>query len=199
MLGLLVVLAVVDVPTRSKGVCLPVRVEARRDAEVARIVREADAIWAPYGIRIVPAAGACPAGLYDGPLLVVRLDARGPASSIGRVVFEGGEPRLPIALSSSAADRLARGADRTRLSLDPFAILDHTDVVLGRALAHEIGHILLGREHAASGLMRPQLRPEDVGGAADRRFALTDEQRRRLAQARKCPLMQPVADARAGR
>jgi hypothetical protein len=56
--------------------------------------------------------------------------------------------------------------------------------VLGRALAHEIGHYLLrSREHSALGLMRAQHPVTELLSDDRRRFGLMPEQVRRLRQA----------------
>jgi hypothetical protein len=45
--------------------------------------------------------------------------------------------------------------------------------VMGRALAHEIGHYLLGtREHASRGLMAASLKPDDATLGSATRFSL---------------------------
>ena len=47
---------------------------------------------------------------------------------------------------------------------------------LGRVVAHELGHFLLGTTtHAPEGLMRAHYRPEDLVDSSDRRFRLTTE------------------------
>jgi hypothetical protein len=53
--------------------------------------------------------------------------------------------------------------------------------VLGRALAHEIGHYLLrSRQHSAIGLMRARQSTIDLVGLDRRHFTLTPEEFRRL-------------------
>jgi hypothetical protein len=55
------------------------------------------------------------------------------------------------------------GGDRAFLSLPRAMTATFLGRALGRALAHEIGHYLLGtREHTADGLMRAQFTPRDL-------------------------------------
>ena len=51
-----------------------------------------------------------------------------------------------------------------------------TGTLLGRVLAHEIGHHLLGPEHSAIGLMRVEPRPRDVLARQSEATSLTDAQ-----------------------
>jgi hypothetical protein len=52
---------------------------------------------------------------------------------------------------------------------------------LGRVVAHELGHFLLGTNtHTPEGLMRVHYRPEDLVDSSDRRFRLTPEDVARL-------------------
>jgi hypothetical protein len=66
----------------------------------------------------------------------------------------------PVALGDSHVDTQARGGSLATVYVNRVAELAHTcrvDVrtLLGRTIAHEIGHLLLGtRNHAAAGLMR---------------------------------------------
>jgi hypothetical protein len=54
--------------------------------------------------------------------------------------------------------------------------------ILGRVVAHEIGHVLLLQSgHGVSGLMRPQVDMRDLGTGAEGQFALSPAERLRLA------------------
>ena len=52
--------------------------------------------------------------------------------------------------------------------------------LLGRALAHEIGHYLLGPEHSPAGLMRAEIDPRDVLAGEPKDVSLTNSQVQRL-------------------
>ena len=51
-----------------------------------------------------------------------------------------------------------------------------TDVILGHAMAHEIGHLLMGAQHSQIGLMRPRWDKGDIRTAARGRLRFTPAQ-----------------------
>jgi hypothetical protein len=57
------------------------------------------------------------------------------------------------------------------------------DVVLACTLAHEIGHLLLGRGHGSMGLMQAQPRPIDWQRAAHDGLTFTSSEAQRLREA----------------
>lgn len=136
----------------------------------------ANEIFARAGISVkwidcrVPgseAGATCTDQLHEGREFVLRL-LEGPADSSRRV-----------ALGSSMLDRAAgRGA---LITIDPrlvgnIAAGASTDsaTLLGRAMAHELGHLLLGRaEHTRFGLMRAFWSQDELRGLrrADWRFS----------------------------
>ncbi len=50
------------------------------------------------------------------------------------------------------------------------------DVILGHAIAHEIGHLLMGWEHTQIGVMRPKWNKEDIRMAAQGHLPFTHAQ-----------------------
>lgn len=54
-------------------------------------------------------------------------------------------------------------------------------ILLGRALAHEIGHYLLGPEHTSVGLMRAKIHPWDALASEPEAVSLTGSQVQRLS------------------
>jgi hypothetical protein len=107
---------------------------------------------------------------------------RGAAAASGHFV-------APVTLGDALVDpRLGRGALATIYS-DRVSWLSHTvgvsfDRVLGRAVAHEIGHLLLGTsEHAPRGLMRALWTPDELKDdrPSDWRFGAAERQRIRRA------------------
>jgi hypothetical protein len=92
---------------------------------------------------------------------------------------EGGEP---IAIASITGAR--RILDQTRFqALDHPAVHDRRlGVVLGRALAHEIGHFLLQTNtHATRGLMRAQIDATEFADLRSGKFRLDEAARAHLA------------------
>lgn len=89
--------------------------------------------------------------------LVLRIVARGPAANAQRAVGLG-EAQVDAgaragSMATVYADRITALAGRA--GVDAAALM-------GRAIAHEIGHLLLGTHHAARGLMRPWWSPRDL-------------------------------------
>jgi len=62
-------------------------------------------------------------------------------------------------------------------------------VVLGVAIAHELGHLLLSKEHVATGVMKPAFNQADFRNARNGRLLFTDQQARLL---RKEPSIPPA-------
>lgn len=64
-------------------------------------------------------------------------------------------------------DRVEKMAERSKAD---------TAVLLGRAIAHELGHLLLGtNDHSESGLMRPNWTPDDIRRNRGEDWLLTKE------------------------
>jgi hypothetical protein len=80
----------------------------------------------------------------------------------------------PLALISIHSARQLMASVRGRAGYELISLDERRlGVVLGRALAHEIGHYLLGtRTHARSGLMRPDFSALEFTDLRDNGFAL---------------------------
>jgi hypothetical protein len=136
----------------------PVLPSAARTA----MMDEAAHIWRQQGVALdwLPATDIRPAASSRLRVLVV---ASRPTTTTRDKPFAVGElvrpaSGHPVALISiDSARRLVRSL-RGRAGYELIAIDERRlGVVLGRALAHEIGHYLLGTHtHATNGLMRPQ-------------------------------------------
>jgi hypothetical protein len=137
----------------------------------------ADGIFEAAGISLtwidcrVPggrAGAACTEGLREGGEFVLRL-LESSTRGTGR----------RVALGSSLIDRRAGGG--VLITIDPRLILTvarqakaEPSVLLGRALAHELGHLLIGTTaHARAGLMRALWSQSELRGGrpADWRFS----------------------------
>jgi hypothetical protein len=124
---------------------------------------EVTRIWMPYGVEIDGLSGPCRAARV-GPAIQVRLRERlsparprtMPANALGSINFIGGRPAPTIDLWIDEAARMLGGTASylTATSADPrFRV--QLARLLGRSLAHELGHYLLGtQQHSAEGLMR---------------------------------------------
>lgn len=143
---------------------------------------EAERIWSRYGVGI---AWRSP-GLVDTghDLVVVLSDQSRPCGTsrsnrnhtFGCLVYGGSSaPLIRI-----FADRARRTVEIHGARLcDPFqeGLLEHlTAMLLGRVLAHELGHFLLGPVHSAAGLMRSRIPPGDLLTPGRDAFSLTEAQ-----------------------
>ncbi|MBI2680014.1 MAG: hypothetical protein HYX25_03280 [Candidatus Solibacter usitatus] len=139
---------------------------AQAQAETTRIFREARIVieWEEY--RVSQRAAGCPVRLIVSILPHATVSASDMAlGSSGSVVH-----------SLVFLDRIEELA-RTSGS---------TVVILGHAMAHEIGHLLMGPAHSEIGLMRPRWDRGDIKTAARGRLRFTPAQtealRARVAQ-----------------
>jgi len=149
----------------------------------ADLKNETEAIWRPFGVHLEwtdsPAAGAVPSGLS----LEVILERR--------IIDEPGLPKWATVLGLASLKRNAPSARPIRVSLDATEsvlalrttsrtstgriVFDHDlGRALGRVLAHEIGHLLLGAPyHDDVGLMREVFRPDELAALDRAPFRLT--------------------------
>lgn len=151
---------------------------------VKAILSEASTIWRESGVQLEWEIVDPP---HARALRIVIDDNTGaPAGvglAVGWVLFDGQTPRPEIHLSRSNVVEglsIARGA-RAAFVKDWF--IDDALVVtaLGRALAHELGHYLLGSTLHGPGLMQAEWMPLDVFGPDRPLFHLTAADRRVIA------------------
>jgi hypothetical protein len=161
-IGMVVIVLVTATPhaqTRLAGADLPVRIydlSGQRDDQRQVALEIAATVLATAGVRIVwtlcaPAGSSetdCSAQRRDTELVVRVM----PTSSTWRRQ-EG------VSMGDSVIDRVSQSgvlatvyADRvswmaSRAAITPAALL-------GRAIAHELGHLLLGSSHTSTGIMR---------------------------------------------
>jgi hypothetical protein len=140
--------------------------EALPGVTLAHAVAEAAAIWAPHGVTVDAADPCAGDAVHDGSRLTIAIvtsspraaaDWRGP---LGAITFEpDGTPGSTIMVYLSSIrwfirDTRVLGVEECRW---PDGLRDLIiGRVVGRVLAHEIGHyVLQSPRHTASGLMRP--------------------------------------------
>lgn len=123
--------------------------------------------WEPFapasrGIRVLVVSGAAASAARSGhhwPVAELLGDARGEAIAVASVA---------AARQVLAAADVADGPDAL--------VAQRLGVVLGRAVAHEIGHYLLNTAaHARHGLMRARIDARDFADLRDGGFGLDDE------------------------
>jgi hypothetical protein len=146
----------------------------------ATLLEEAAAIWRRQGVAIewLPASDDLPRAANRLRALVVDRPARrhvdGPFA-IGELVRTSNSH--PIALVSIERAEWLLASARGAATNELLAVSEHRlGIVLGRALAHEIGHFLLGTTtHARSGLMRPHFDAIEFTDLRDGIFALDQD------------------------
>jgi hypothetical protein len=171
-----------ECPSSSSGVLrLYVINEAGASRQtLAAASTEAGAIWATAGLRLIWTLHPAPVDLTDNrtvavvvrramrrPSTVSAGHAKGPAAPLlGRVPFgDDGRPGNLIEVSFEAITSLVLGSSYMN---GPVAKLpDYMQQVLlgrglGRVMAHEIGHWLVGHGHMQEGLMKPAFSDRDL-------------------------------------
>jgi hypothetical protein len=159
-------------------------VPASRQAAVEREVSE---VWRHLGIDVQwrqPRAG-------ELSVTIIIKDETSPPNPgslppLGWVNFVGDEPTAVLYASATAAWKSVQAGrtDKGPLSDEPLArqrVLAAR--LLGRAVAHELGHYLLGtRVHTPRGLMRPILDTADALTISSAAYGLDRNQRAALQQ-----------------
>lgn len=152
---------------RDPPLTLQVRLTVANDLPAVareRMTQEADAIWRHEGVRLQwlsPLAPPPEPGAVLRVLVVRLLGAAAEDGSwpVGRLLPDQSGDRLAI-VSVTAAEQVLASARR---EAEPARIGVHRlGLILGRAVAHEIGHYLLGpRSHTRYGLMRATIDATD--------------------------------------
>jgi hypothetical protein len=143
-------------------------------------LKEAALIWAAHGVD-VGAAKADDRESVNAVSLTVTFGntpGRGmAAASLGSIQFVNGVPEPAIVLYPNAIGALVSAMPSATFFVNsPGAIRDFIlGRVLGRALAHEIGHFLLrSLHHSTVGLMRAFQPTADLVDPDRRHFGLSD-------------------------
>jgi hypothetical protein len=148
-----------------------------------RLKTETEAIWGAYGVRLEwndETGGREPVG--NGVSLDASLDReseRGPLTKWPAILGHVG-PTPPtstwrsIHVSFDATESVLALRTTGRQSMAGIVLNPELARALGRVLAHEIGHVLLGASsHDAAGLMRASFRAEELGEPDRTPFQLT--------------------------
>jgi hypothetical protein len=151
--------------------CLPSRI-------LTSMKNEADKVWSSLDVRLAWVDSSDAARAAHAPGLTVNLEERAyPASALHHEFVLAaltqpedacgwGSAHVWVRQIERHAALVSRG-DHAFNSLPPALADIFLARALGRALAHEIGHYLLGtREHTLRGLMRAQFTPQDLLGDA---------------------------------
>lgn len=160
-----------------------------RDLVVA-LEREATAIWAPYAVDLRWQTGAC--SVEDASFdLAIDRRAPLPTRQVSRAIL--GRTRVPLARIDRAPIWIDYDAveetlgSLTTAQLTPFfgsrLGADEIGRALGRVVAHEIGHVLLGMSsHQRHGLMRESFGAIELVRRGRHPFDLSQDDIARLRQ-----------------
>lgn len=143
---------------------------ALADVSMDVVAREIRAIWAPYVEVVVTTGHHAPPGVEHTLELRTHVDrpiaGTQESDALAWIDFVDGEPQPAITVSPALARRLAGQVTvlgQPARRLPPSLSRKFTSIAVARAVAHEIGHyVLRSKRHAATGLMRARLRPEDL-------------------------------------
>jgi hypothetical protein len=173
-----------------------------RTIEIARA--EVESIWATAGVRLLWVSGNPDSTPRPDAFVVLRAGGAhvmknaammrsGWFGQLGWVRFnrQGGHSHLvEVSLANVRLSLMYAWHDSSRLVFQPKSV---QIVVMGRALgriiAHEFGHWLLGRGHESEGLMKAELRPHELMAAETPRLPrawtdLTDTSDTRITRLR---------------
>jgi hypothetical protein len=151
------------------------------------IEQEVARVWRPYDVDLTWGDHVAGEGDRILPLLVVIDDELRPDSvsaGVGQwpvawIGFRGSSPDSVVHASVSGALHVVLAASVGNVSVSemPRAISDRfVALTLGRAIAHEIGHYLLGPRHARRGLMRARVPAGDFVSNDIQSLALEPDQ-----------------------
>lgn len=147
---------------------------------------EAQSIWAPHhvALRIVPTDHFRQDGVMRLAVIVTdHRDQHLRTGAVGAVRFRAGAPEPTILLFSETIEMLLDEAPALHHGTEcPPAVRDQmSGRLIGRALAHEIGHVLLrSRNHSRDGLMRATHRSSDLIAPERQGFGLSVDDGKRV-------------------
>jgi hypothetical protein len=172
-------------------VCLLVSVRATHPwVDLWTTKREVAKIWQANGVDVVystPGGEACPDTTHRTVLLLLtnrpeelprRLTGSLSSGALGSTVNSQG---VPTALVLAFADRVVAAVSEIRACSAAHSAC--VSRLLGRVVAHELGHVLLRTsEHSRGGLMRPIFDIDDALAAPADAYMLAADERDRVAR-----------------
>jgi len=152
-------------------------------------MEELTTIWAPYGVDLHEATaedGGRSGAFKLSVVLVDHQSGKVPRSALGSAWFVGNSPQPTIFMYPNTIAWLISTTTVFGRHEDQWtnSIRDHVlGRAFGRALAHEIGHVLLrSRVHPGNGLMRASYSADDLVAPDLRGFRLLTEEVMRLTR-----------------
>lgn len=171
------------------GAAIPVRIHIAFDRTIASAIqqsaeRQAHELWRDNGVDVQWIDGAAQSD-FCLDVTVERRETDPDATSVvlGRAqLHPGGDAASgPIRIAYDAIEVLLDGLYGRRYDEEHLRNA-RIGTALGRVLAHELGHVLLGPPvyHDARGLMRPQFLTRELAGPDRAPFRLVDQSLVRL-------------------
>ncbi len=102
-----------------------------------------------------------------------------PSETYGVALTRGENPRFLWVLYSNAVQFAFKRQTESSYSMVHRAISHegYVGILLAHAIAHEVGHLLLGtNKHAHDGVMKAQWSPDDLAGAVTNHLHFQDQQ-----------------------
>jgi hypothetical protein len=164
-------------------------------AAITLLQSEAGRIWARQAVQIdwlIPDESVAATANIIGMVGTGSRSCAASGANHGQTLgcFRAGrgrEPPLILIFPDRARQMVVRFAARFDRHAPAGWIEWRTATLLGRVLAHEIGHYLLGPEHSVTGLMRGQYDWDDLLAKGPNGISLTELQKAELAETNACP------------
>ena len=164
--------------------CIGVRLWIARTITSRRIVQnlksEVERIWAPYGIQLAWSDGPSTVPHRLSIDVTLERESDQPAGDapavLGKVLVAPDDPvPYPIHVSFDATrELLLRRTGPGHVSLAQLVPENELARALGRVVAHEIGHVLIGTSyHDSTGLMRANFNADALASPDRTPFRLT--------------------------
>jgi hypothetical protein len=154
---------------------------------VTTLIKESDAVWRAAGFRFVwqrdPHVATAAVKVFIGGGISPAVDRLTRLAWIGLDSAGMPEPKIYVSYSNGVAFLDSSRATLGRV--DAMPVLQRQTYLarlLGRALAHEVGHFLLGtRIHAEKGLMRASHSAAEFFAPERSAFTVNADERQRMA------------------
>ena len=168
------------------SVCLTLSEQLAIDAPLrTEILAELNRVWQPLDVVVSlrdESESRC-----DRPILVkagheAGVEDKSSEAAIAWVPFTAGRARQIVFVRADRARMLIEAFSPGGPGIRPPGLTNQLLAkLLGRSLAHELGHVLLNsRDHERSGLMRARYHPYDVLRDLPNAYTLNPAQRERL-------------------
>jgi len=180
---LALVMSSVAIAQTQSATCLVLSPRLSLDSRsTATVMEEIRTIWTPLGVAIRAVEQADESCVR---IIVVKADAEArpedvaDPNALGWVPFVAGRARQLVFLKPSRARLLVEALSPGTRHESLTGLL--AAKLIGRALAHEVGHVLLNSmRHETSGLMREEYRAADVLRLPTSSYTLNPSERSRL-------------------